>query len=127
MTTDRIDMSLEEIIKSNRKAATNSKTEGAGGRGRGRVGGGAARGQERGRGGPRSRSRGRIPAVTKSGRVGNFKSRSRWAESVHYVIKCFLTLSLFIRSRKRQDIEGGGGRGGGLRRVKSAGSLRRSR
>ena len=41
-------------------------------------------------------------------------------------IKCFLTLSLFIRSRRRQDIEGGGGRGG-LRRVKSAGSIRRSR
>ena len=38
-----------------------------------------------------------------------------------------LTLSLFIRSRKRQDIGGGVGRGDGLRRVKSAGSLRRSR
>ena len=48
-------------------------------------------------------------------------------ETIQFVIKCFLTLSLFIRSRKRQDIEGGGGRGGGLRRVKSAGSLRRSR
>ena len=42
------------------------------------------------------------------------------------IIKCFLILSLYIRSRKRQDIEGGG-RGGGLRRVKGAGSLRRSR
>ena len=48
-------------------------------------------------------------------------------EPIQFVIKCFLSLSLFIRSRKRQDIEGGGGRGGGLRRVKSAGSLRRSR
>lgn len=101
MTADRIDMSLEDIIKSNRKAATSSKTGGAGGRGRGRVGGGAGRGQERAKGGSRSRSRGRIPSVKKSGRVGNFKSRSR--------------------SRKRQDI------GGGLRRVKSTGSIRRSR
>jgi len=103
MTADRIDMSLEDIIKSNRKAATSSKTGGAGGRGRGRVGGGAGRGQERAKGGSRSRSRGRIPSVQKSGRVGNLKSRSR--------------------SRKRQDIGGGGG----LRRVKSTGSIRRSR
>lgn len=104
MTADRIDMSLEDIIKSNRKAATSSKTGGAGGRGRGRVGGGAGRGQDGAKGRSRSRSQGRIPSVKKSGRVGNFKSRSR--------------------SRKRQVIGGGGG---GLRRVKSTGSIRRSR
>lgn len=102
MTADRIDMSLEDIIKSNRKAATASKIGGAGARGRGRVGGGGGRGQERAKGGSRSRSRGRIPPVKKSGRVGNFKSRSR--------------------SRKRQEIGGGG-----LRRVKSTGSITRSR
>lgn len=53
MTADRIDMSLEDIIKSNRKAATASKIGGAGARGRGRVGGGGGRGQERAKGGSR--------------------------------------------------------------------------
>jgi len=97
-------MSLEEIIKSNRKAAT-SKTGRAGGRGRGRVGAGAGRGQERSKQRSRSRSRGRIAEFNNSGMVGYAKSRSR--------------------SRRRQDI--GGGKRGALRRVKSAGSLGRSR
>ena len=78
MTGERLDMSLDEIIKSNRKAGT-SRT-GATGCIRG---GGAGRRRDREKGGPRthsrSRSRGRMaPAQGNNfGRVGKFKSRSR--------------------------------------------------
>ena len=95
---DKIDMSLDDIIKSNKKAKVKTPVGGGGGaktRG-GRMGAGV-------KGRSRSRSRGGGPPLKSRQGITKAKTRSR--------------------SQNRARSQGGGG----MRRVASAGSIRRSR